>query len=431
MTQKKVKILTISDHPLSPSGVAHQTKNMIEALLETGKFEVVSLGGAIKHKDKKPVKTDKWGDDWVIQPVDGYGTQEMIRSTLRNERPDILWFMTDPRFWGWLWLMEHEIRPYVPMVYYHVWDNYPHPHFNKPFYESNDFIASISKVTDDIVKTVSSTVENKYLPHAVNTEIFKKYPAKDVLEFKEKSFNQSNHKMGDKMIFFWNNRNARRKQSGTLVYWFKEFLDQVGWDKAMLIMHTDPKDQHGQDLEQILQTLNLTDGQILFSRQKMPQQLLAMVYNMVDCTINISNAEGLGLATLESLACETPVIVNMTGGLQEQVTDGKNWFGFGIEPAAKPIIGSQDVPYIYEDHLSKDDFLKAILKFYNLPKVKRDKMGKMGRKHILKNYNFETFKKQWVDLMLEIHEKCGSWDKRKGYSRWHKVVLEPAKEENK
>ena len=35
--------------------------------------------------------------------------------------------------------------------------------------------------------------------------------------------------------------------------------------------------------------------------------------------MNISDAEGFGLATLESLACETPIIVNMTGGLQEQV----------------------------------------------------------------------------------------------------------------
>jgi hypothetical protein len=33
-------------------------------------------------------------------------------------------------------------------------------------------------------------------------------------------------------MFFWNNRNARRKQSGSLLYWFKEFLDEVGHDKA-------------------------------------------------------------------------------------------------------------------------------------------------------------------------------------------------------
>ena len=50
---------------------------------------------------------------------------------------DILWFMTDPRFYQWLWQIENEIRQNVPMVYYHVWDNYPYPKFNKVYYDSN------------------------------------------------------------------------------------------------------------------------------------------------------------------------------------------------------------------------------------------------------------------------------------------------------
>ena len=51
MIDKKIKVLTISDHPLSPSGVGTQTKNVIEALLESGMFEVFSLAGAIKHNN--------------------------------------------------------------------------------------------------------------------------------------------------------------------------------------------------------------------------------------------------------------------------------------------------------------------------------------------------------------------------------------------
>ena len=146
---KKIKVLTLSDHPLSPSGVGTQTKYVIEALLNSGEFEVLSLGGAIKHNDYTPRTVDEWGEEWRIIPVDGYGNQEMIRSIIRNERPDILWFMTDPRFYGWLWEMENEIRPLLPMVYYHVWDNKPLPMFNKKFYESNDNIATISRVTHE------------------------------------------------------------------------------------------------------------------------------------------------------------------------------------------------------------------------------------------------------------------------------------------
>ena len=166
------------------------------------------------------------------------------------------------------------------------------------------------------------------------------------------------------MMFFWNNRNARRKQSGSLIYWFKDFLDIVGHDKACLLMHTEPKDPNGQDLEEIMYELGIVDGQVMLSTQKMPASELSKIYNVADCTINISDAEGFGLATLESLATETPIIVTMTGGLQEQVTDGENWFGFGIEPASKAIIGSQDVPFIYEDRLNGKDVTDTLLKFY-------------------------------------------------------------------
>jgi EAL domain-containing protein (putative c-di-GMP-specific phosphodiesterase class I) len=47
--------------------------------------------------------------------------------------------------------MEHEVRALAPMIYYHVWDNFPPPTFNKNFYDSNDFIADISKVTNKLV----------------------------------------------------------------------------------------------------------------------------------------------------------------------------------------------------------------------------------------------------------------------------------------
>ena len=114
--EKKIKVLTLSDHPLSPSGVGTQTKYFITNLLNTGKFQFYSLGGAIKHNDYNIVKTEEYKDDWIIQPVDGYGNQEMIRSVIRGWKPDILWFMTDPRFYGWLWQIENEIRKNVPMV---------------------------------------------------------------------------------------------------------------------------------------------------------------------------------------------------------------------------------------------------------------------------------------------------------------------------
>ena len=382
MTKKK--ILVLSDHPLSPSGVGTQTKYMIEALLKTGRYSFVCLGGAMKHNDYTPQSVEPFGDDWKIFPVDGYGNQEQIRSVLSNERPDALWFMTDPRFYGWLWEIDNEVRANVPMIYYHVWDNFPAPEFNGRFYRSTDEIVCISKVTHEIVKTVAPEVESKYLPHAVNNNIFKKLKDVEgvaaVQVMKQNIFKQtSDHLLNDnKKIFFWNNRNARRKQSGTLIWWFKEWLDKVGHDKATLLMHTDARDPHGQDLPHIIEHLGVNQGQVMISTNKIPPEDLAVMYNTADFTINISDAEGFGLATLESLSCGTPIIVNMTGGLQEQVTDGKNWFGYGIQPCSKTVIGSLAVPYIYEDRISQDDFEKYMTKAINMSEKMYTKISTQG-----------------------------------------------------
>jgi len=417
MTEKK-KIVVLADHPMSPSGVGTQTKYFVDALLKTGRYKFICFGGAIRHEDSRPMKTEEWGDDLIIFPVKGYGDVHLVREVVWNERPDAVWIMTDPRFWGWLWEIEEEIRSHCSLIYYHVWDNYPYPTYNKKFYKSNDAIATISKVTADIVQTVSPETKHRHIPHAV-PEVFNVVPEETRKQFREDNFAEDS----DKFIIFWNNRNARRKQSGSLIFWFKKFLDKIGHDKAILIMHTDTKDAHGQDLDAIVENLGLNDGQVKFSRQKIPPHALALLYNGVDVTVNISDAEGFGLATLESLSCGTPIIVNMTGGLQEQVTDGKNWFGIGIEPSSKAIIGSQEIPFIREDRIYEDDFVDALVEMYKKTHKQRRKLGLMGRKHAEKNYSFEDLEKSWVEFVDEVIKENGSWHTRKNYRSWEQIQL--------
>ena len=415
---KKLKIFVISDHPFSPSGVGTQTRYMIEGLLQTGNYSFICFGGAIRHNDYSPQRTDAYGDDLVVYPVDGYGTQESVRSIIRTEKPDMLWFMTDPRFFGWLWEIEDEIRSLIPMVYYHVWDNYPLPTFNKVWYDSCDSVVAISKVTHDIVQNVSPDVECHYLPHAVSSEHFVPREEEKIKKVREQSGITDNE-----FVVFWNNRNARRKQSATLIHWFKKFLDRVGHKNSKLIMHTDPNDPNGPNLNAVIRDLGLINGEVMFSTNKLELDQLSTLYNIADVTVNISDAEGFGLSTLESLSCGTPIIVNMTGGLQEQVTDGEEWFGVGIEPTSKCVIGSQEIPFIYEDRVNGDDFVDALEKIYNMTPEERRQLGQKGRKHVEDNYNFAAYVSRWNDTLTSIHEKFGSWDTRKDYKSWELIEV--------
>ena len=412
---EKIKILTISDHPFYHSGVALEAKYFMEGLLKTGKYKIIALGGAMKHQNYQPIRTEEWGEDLTVIPVNDFGDANIIRSIIRSEKIDVVWFMTDPRFYTWLWNIANEIRALVPLIYYHVWDNYPYPKFNKTFYDSNDVIVAISKVTEDIVRTVSPNVECHYLPHAIPPNLFFPMPEQEVLAQRKAHFPNLKD---DTMIVFWNSRNARRKQSGAVIWWFNDFLNRVGRDKAILLMHTNPKDQHGPDLEAIIRELKLDDGHVLFSDKPVPPEHLRLMYNMADVTVSASDAEGFGLSTLESLNCGTPIIVPKTGGLQEQVTDGEDTFGIMIEPASTYIIGSQEVPYIYEDKIAGKDFVQALYEMWTKTRAGRKEIGLRGREHALKNYGFKDYQDNWDKIISKVVEERGSWDKRRLYKRW-------------
>ena len=174
-------------------------------------------------------------------------------------------------------------------------------------------------------------------------------------------------------------------------------------------MHTDPLDQEGPNLYVTIEMLGLEEN-VFISNQRIEFEHMNVLHNITDFCINIALNEGFGLATLESLSCGTPIIVNMTGGLQEQVTDGNNEFGIPIFPTSKSVIGSQQVPYIYEDRISKKQFHSALNKIYKMGQENRRQLGMDGRQHVLDNYNFLNFEKQWVETMDSVYEKKNNRD---------------------
>jgi len=412
----KIKVLTLGDHPLHLSGVAIQTKYMIEGLLDKhpDKYEFVSLGGAKEHQNYQPIAPTDNENDWVIYPVDGFGEPSHIRSVLKSEQPDVLWFMTDPRFYEWLWNMEDEIRPHCPMVYYNIWDNYPYPKFNEAFYSSTDVLVPISKLTEDVNREVSEDSDIYRIPHTFDSKAFRPRANQEIAKLKSQEFWE---KMKDKFVFFFNGRNCRRKHTATTIKWFKEFLDEVGHDNACLLMHTQPQDPNGPNLQRVAVDMGMNNGEVIFSTNKIPPDDLAKVYNAVDCTVLLSDAEGWGVPITESLACETPVIATKTGGMQEQVKDGDMEFGRLIEPASKMLVGTQNVPYIYEDRLSKEDVLDAFRDVYSASERERNEWGIAGKKYVRNNYGMNEYIEKWDQVFTDTHEKYGSWPNEK-YDKW-------------
>jgi hypothetical protein len=138
-------------------------------------------------------------------------------------------------------------------------------------------------------------------------------------------------------VVFWNNRNIRRKQPGDVILAFKHFVDGLPENqkqRVALLMHTQIVDENGTDLRAIWKTL-APDCKILFSEAKINRtQNLNAMYNVADVVVNIGSNEGWGLSSTEAILSGTPIINNVTGGLQDQcgfVDENGEWIRFDGE----------------------------------------------------------------------------------------------------
>lgn len=415
----KKKILFLSDHPLAPSGVGVQARMLIEGLLRTGKYTFRCLGGAIKHPD---YSTTIVNQDFIIKPVDGFGTREQVRNILMTERPDALILFTDPRQFVWLWEVEDEIHQLCPIAYWHVWDNDPYPVFNQVWYESTDLINCLSYKTYEMVVKHFPEKTN-YIPHSFPRSLYFPAPEDQVQLARKQNF-------GDKSDWFlalWVNRNATRKMPSDLMEGWKVFLDKLeqkeGHRKACLIMHTDPMDQEGPNLFAVQEVLGL-QGNVLFSTQKIDFQQMNVLHNIVDVCMNISKAEGFGLSTLISLQCGKPILALKTGGLTRQVVDYRDGteLGAAIEPVTRKLVGSQMVPYIYEDYASQEDVANGLMKIYQMTTEQKRELKTKILDYVQSEFVYDKMIADWDRTLTKTIE---DWEANKeNRKQWDLIPLD-------
>ena len=307
-------------------------------------YDWVQLAAAIKHPDKGKIfdisesvrkQTGVADANIKLYPHDGYGNANVVFQLMQHEKPDAILHFTDPRFWGWLYAIEREVRQKIPLTYLNIWDDVPYPMWNRPFYKSCDSLFSISKQTFNINKEVlgdGSWVDCKdvkskkalkdktllqYVPHGINQDEF--YPIDpddaELKDFRSKVLGGKDFKY----ILFYNNRNIRRKQASNIIMAYRMFCDSLpkkDAKKCLLLMHTAPVDNNGTDLHAVVSAL-CPDYEVKFSVTKLSTQQMNQMYNIADVVVNAASNEGFGLSGAEAIMTGTPIINNCTGGLQE------------------------------------------------------------------------------------------------------------------
>jgi len=448
---QRKKILLICDDIRMHSGIATVGREVV--IGTSHKYNWVNIGGAIQHPDfgKRFDVSDDTNKNAnindssvIIYPANGYGDHAFLRQIMSIEKPDAIMLITDPRYFTWLFAIENEIRKEIPIVYINIWDDLPAPYYNRAFYESCDVLFGISKQTVNINKLVLGDKAKKkiikYVPHGLNINnyfpIENKEQDKEFQEFKSKILQGKDYEF----VAFFNSRNIRRKQVPDALLAFKTFVDNLPkekQDKVAILLHTELVSDHGTDLVAVTETL-LPNYNVVFSTEKLGPKGMNYLYNIADVQILLTSNEGWGLSLTEALLTGTPIIANVTGGMQDQMRfefeDG-TWidfdadfpsnhrgtykkhgkWAFPVYPTSISMVGSPPTPYIFDDRCRWEDAADRLMEVYNLSPEERQERGMAGREWAISDEAGFTQYHQGQRIIDGLEEMFNTWTPRETF----------------
>ena len=447
--EQRKKILFICDDIRMHSGVATMSREIV--LGTAHHYNWVSIAAAIDHPeagkrlDLSQATNQETGltdSSVILYPNNGYGSADLIRALIKAEKPDALFFFTDPRYYDWFFAIENDIRKRIPMIYINIWDDLPAPLYNRAFYESCDTLLAISKQTKNINEMVlGAKAKDKiitYVPHGINENQF--YPIENQDELKETKKKLFGGKEFDFTVFF-NSRNIRRKCISDLMAAHKLFLDSLPKEKAdkvALVLHTQPVDNNGTDLYAVRELLFGKNSNVFFSDGRIDTPELNKLYNIGDVTVLPTSNEGWGLALTEAMMAGKMIIANVTGGMQDQMRfedENGNWIDFTPEfpsnhfgkykkhgewavpvfPNNMSLVGSPTTPYIWDDKLDFRELAQAIQSVYELSPEERKAKGLKAREWVTSDESGMSARIMCNNVIKDIDLTLNTFKPRKSF----------------
>jgi glycosyltransferase involved in cell wall biosynthesis len=160
----------------------------------------------------------------------------------------------------------------------------------------------------------------------------------------------------------------------------KEFLTSLLDEKSssLIFPYINGEKWYIRYLDELITNLSI-NNQVIF-HGPMDHEKIIEYYNNADILLNPSLSEAFGMSLIEAGSCEKPVIASDVGGMPEIVINGET--GLLVEANSVKDLSRAILKLISNNYLSK-------------------KMGKNGRKRVLKCYNWESI----VEDLFNEYEK--------------------------
>jgi len=212
--------------------------------------------------------------------------------------------------------------------------------------------------------------------------------------------------------------------------------------ECVFVWHSAVSDENGTDMRAVCETL-LPDYPVIFTHDNggpMNDEQMNFLYNSCDVYINMASNEGFGLGSCEMLHTGGCIVVNVTGGLQDQCgfknekgeyltaedyvelksnhrgtyTNHGEWVK-PVFPSNISLAGSPQTPYIFDDRCSFEDAGECLLEWYKLGPEERERCGELGRQFVL-NEGKMSSKQMSESFIKNIDATFENWKPKEKYT---------------
>ena len=389
-----MKIVTMSDNPLLPTGQARVHREIATALHNAG-HQVTAIGW---HRD--PPRT--YNVPFKIISCDNvkFG-QDVFDEIMLNEQPELLITIGDP--WQVSYIPRMRMRQTCVWCQYLAVDGERLdgglPNFWIPVLENADKVIAYTEYGKIAIERTLPSLLGKVdiIYHGVDHKVFIPYSAEQRKKVRQQ------HGIDDKFIFLVVARNQPRKNISHILLAWKRFIANGNYKNCRLWLHMNFKDTQGIDMAGLIDNYRLNDSDsILYFQQiaeqssgidLLPESKLVDLYNFSDRLVNASS-EGYGLPIIEAMSCKLPCILLNHSAPAELGANGRALFVDVAYDALGRYFTERPFPDI-------DDMIRMFKKAYNMKdeqrQIMKDKAYEFAMKH-----TWEIERQNWVKTIDKI-----------------------------
>lgn len=244
-------------------------------------------------------------------------------------------------------------------------------------------------------------IQNYYIPHGIETSIYKVLDQELVQRFKEQYLKHTGHLTI--MVAANKGYPDRKNFQGQLAAWANFAKNKPD---VKLYLHTEPTSIYqGLNLPRLCQELGISEKVMFPDRYEyfigLPPEYLAMIYNSANVLMGAAMSEGFGIPLIESQACGTPVITTNFSAMPELVR-----YGEIVEVANKvwtPLEAYQVLP---KQEGIQDALEDNYQDWLDLGKEKASNEGIKASQAIHAEYSWDLIVDQyWKPLFENLHSK--------------------------